>query len=40
MGSPLEWSSRPPYIASRIGVPFKVVGPSSGSVKYYEGFLP
>jgi hypothetical protein len=31
-GSPLEWSSRPPYMASRLGFPFEVGGPSSGSV--------
>jgi hypothetical protein len=31
-GSPLEWSSRPPYMASGLGLPFKVGGPSSGSV--------
>jgi hypothetical protein len=32
-GSPLEWSSRPPYMASELGFPFEVGGPSSGSVK-------
>jgi hypothetical protein len=31
-GSPLEWSSRPPYMASGLGFPFEVNGPSSGSV--------
>jgi hypothetical protein len=31
-GSPLEWSSRPPYMFNRLGLPFKVNGPSSGSV--------
>jgi hypothetical protein len=31
-GSPLEWSSRPPYMAGGLGFPFKVGGPSSGSV--------
>jgi hypothetical protein len=31
-GSPLEWSSRPPYMASGLGFPFEVGGPSSGSV--------
>jgi hypothetical protein len=30
--SPLEWSYRQPYIASRLGFPFEVGGPSSGSV--------
>jgi hypothetical protein len=30
--SPLEWSSRPPYMADRLGFPFEVGGPSSGSV--------
>jgi hypothetical protein len=30
-GSPLEWSSRPPYMASRLGLPLEVGGPSSGS---------
>jgi hypothetical protein len=33
-GSPLEWSSRPPYMASGLGFPFEVDGPSSGSVTY------
>jgi hypothetical protein len=31
-GSPLEWSSRPPYMAGGLGLPFEVGGPSSGSV--------
>jgi hypothetical protein len=31
-GSPLEWSSRPPYMAGGLGFPFKVGGPSVGSV--------
>jgi hypothetical protein len=31
-GSPLEWSSRPPYVAGGLGFPFEVGGPSSGSV--------
>jgi hypothetical protein len=30
--SPLEWSSRPPYMAGRLEFPFEVGGPSSGSV--------
>jgi hypothetical protein len=30
--SPLEWSSRPPYMASRLKLPFEVSGPSSGLV--------
>jgi hypothetical protein len=30
--SPLEWSSRPPYMAGGPGFPFEVGGPSSGSV--------
>jgi hypothetical protein len=30
--SPLEWSSRPPYMAGGLGFPFEVGGPSSGSV--------
>jgi hypothetical protein len=30
--SPLEWSSRPPYMADELGFPFEVGGPSSGSV--------
>jgi hypothetical protein len=30
--NPLEWSSRPPYMASGLGFPFEVSGPSSGSV--------
>jgi hypothetical protein len=33
-GSPLEWSSRPLYIASGLGLPFKVSGSSSGSITY------
>jgi hypothetical protein len=33
-GSPLEWSSRPPYKVSGLGLPFKVGGPSSGSITY------
>jgi hypothetical protein len=31
-GSPLEWSSRPPYMASRPRLPFEVGGSSSGPV--------
>jgi hypothetical protein len=31
-GSPLEWSSKPPYMACGIGLPFEVGGPSSGSI--------
>jgi hypothetical protein len=31
-GSPLEWSSRPPYMADGLGFPFEVGGPSSGSI--------
>jgi hypothetical protein len=31
-GSPLEWSSRSPYMASELGLPFEVGGPSSWSV--------
>jgi hypothetical protein len=31
-GSPLEWSSRPPYMANGLGFPFEVNGPSSGLV--------
>jgi hypothetical protein len=34
--SPLEWSYRPPYMASGLGFPFKVGGPSSGSVKDFR----
>jgi hypothetical protein len=30
--SPLEWSSRPPYMAGGLGFPFEVAGPSSRSV--------
>jgi hypothetical protein len=30
--SPPEWSSRSPYMASELGLPLKVGGPSSGSV--------
>jgi hypothetical protein len=30
--TPLEWSSRPPYMAGGLGFPFEVGGPSSGSV--------
>jgi hypothetical protein len=30
--SPLEWSSRAPYMADRLGFQFEVDGPSSGSV--------
>jgi hypothetical protein len=30
--SPLELSSRPPHMAGRLGFPFEVGGPSSGSV--------
>jgi hypothetical protein len=29
-GDPLEWSSRPPYMASGLGFPFEIGGPSSG----------
>jgi hypothetical protein len=39
-GSPLEWSSRTPYMASGLGFPFEDGGPSSGSVMDYEGFIP
>jgi hypothetical protein len=31
-GSPLEWSSRTPYMVNGLGLPFEVGGPSSGSV--------
>jgi hypothetical protein len=31
-GSPLEWSFRPPYMASELGLPFEVSGTSSGLV--------
>jgi hypothetical protein len=31
-GSPLEWSSRPPYMSSGLGLPFEVDGPSLGLV--------
>jgi hypothetical protein len=31
-GSPLEWSSWLPYMASWLGLPFKVGGPSSVSI--------
>jgi hypothetical protein len=31
-GSPLKWSSRSPYMASELGLPFEVSGPSSGLV--------
>jgi hypothetical protein len=31
-GSPLEWSSRPPYMDSGLGLPFEVGGPLTGSV--------
>jgi hypothetical protein len=31
-GSPLEWGSRPPYMAGGLGFPFEVGGPASGSV--------
>jgi hypothetical protein len=31
-GSPIEWSSRPSDMASGLGLPFKVGGPSSGSI--------
>jgi hypothetical protein len=31
-GNPLEWSSRPPYMAGGLRFPFEVGGPSSGSV--------
>jgi hypothetical protein len=30
--SPLEWSSRLPYMADGLGFPFEVGGPSLGSV--------
>jgi hypothetical protein len=33
--SPLEWSSKPPYMAGGLGFPFEVGGPSSGSVTYF-----
>jgi hypothetical protein len=39
-GSPLEWSSRSPYMASGLGFPFEVGGPSSGSITSKEGLLP
>jgi hypothetical protein len=32
--SPLEWISRPPYMAGGLGFPFEVGEPSSGSVTY------
>jgi hypothetical protein len=31
-GSPFEWSSRLPYMAGGLGLPFEVGRPSSGSV--------
>jgi hypothetical protein len=31
-GSPLKWSSRPPYMVNGPGLPFEVGGPSSGSI--------
>jgi hypothetical protein len=31
-GTLLEWSSRPPFMVDRLGLPFEVGGPSSGSV--------
>jgi hypothetical protein len=31
-GSPIEWSSRPRYMAGGLGFPFEVGGPSSWSV--------
>jgi hypothetical protein len=34
--SPLEWSSRPPYMAGGLGFPFEVGGPSSGSVTNFR----
>jgi hypothetical protein len=34
--SPLEWSSRPPYIAGGLGFPFEVGGPSSRSVTNFR----
>jgi hypothetical protein len=37
LGSPLEWSSRPPYMASELGLPFKVDGPSSGRLQIRKG---
>jgi hypothetical protein len=39
-GSPLKWSSRPPYMVNGLGLPFEVGGPSSGLVTSYEGHLP
>jgi hypothetical protein len=33
--SPLEWSSRPPYMAGGLGFPFEVGGPSLGLVTYF-----
>jgi hypothetical protein len=38
--SPLERSSRLPYMAAGLGLPFEVDGPSSGSVTDLEGRLP
>jgi hypothetical protein len=35
-GTPLEWSSRPPYMAGGLGFSFEVGGPSSGSVTDLE----
>jgi hypothetical protein len=31
-GTPIEWSSRLPYMVNRLGIPFEVGGPSLGSV--------
>jgi hypothetical protein len=32
-GSPFEWNSEPPYMASGLGLPFEVSGPSSWSIR-------
>jgi hypothetical protein len=29
-GSPLKWSSKPPYMASELGLPFEVMDPHQG----------
>jgi hypothetical protein len=34
--SPLEWSSRSPYMAGGLGFPFMVGGPSSGLVTNFR----
>jgi hypothetical protein len=34
--SPIEWSSRSPYMAGGLGFPFEVDGPSSGTVTYFR----